>query len=223
MPCFQAHARCWWFLSVLVFAAMGCKRTPTGELRLTGIIEDARLGSGLMDVDVVLEEQVVDGGVWVGNWTEAGASATDGSGAFQIAFQRKNVVANRVRAEKSGWFPVTADLSPEAWRGDDAASWDAEMVPMAWVDLAFANAQPFGAPASVAFRFLHLNPRDLPIHHNEWGYFAGDNPPVDALHLMEGDQFLPFTWTVEREGETTAFVDSVYLSRLDTIPLTILF
>ena len=220
-------ARQTWILIALHLSlvAAGCRKEPADTLELRGIVTDIRTGLGIPDVAVTLEEQVVESGVWVGTWNEAGETTTDAAGLYEIGFGRKNALAYQTRASKPLWFPQKQDLSADNWRGETTSEWSVSLVPKGWVTLSFVNSQPFSDPegTQVDFRFLHTNPLNLPVCSNDWIHFGGNSEPPPGICLLEGDRFLPYTIEVERDGNLSVWVDSVYISRFDTIPLQILY
>lgn len=216
-----------WMLLAMSLSAivMGCKKTPDEALTLNGVVTDMRTGEGLEGVDVVLEEQVVEAGVWVGTWSEAGATTTDAMGQYEIGFGRKNALAYQTRATKPLFFPAQQDISADNWRGEATSEWHASLVPKGWAVISFVNSQPFGSPEAtfVDFRLLHTNPMNLPVCGTDWVHFVGNALPAPEVCLLEGDRYLPFTLEVERDGELSVVIDSVYVSRFDTTMLQISF
>jgi len=201
----------------------GCKKTPEGNLHLNGNVQNIRTLTGLPDVLLTLEEQVVTEGVWLGTWQTAGTANTLGDGSFSISFQRSNALAYRITARKDDWFVHQDELSPELWRGQDEQGWSAQLTPKAWIDLAFINGAPLGATAHVNFRFLHVPALGIAVCDNDWQQFSSESIPDFDICLMEGDAYLPYTLEVQRDDEEYAMVDSVYLAAADTTALLITF
>lgn len=220
----NAH-RTWVLLALTISVAAGCKKTPENALTLSGVITDIRTGEGIAGVDVTLEEQVVASGVWVGTWSEAGAASTDAAGRYEIGFGRQNALAYQTRATKPLFFPAKQDISADNWRGETTSEWHASLVPKGWAAISFVNSQPFDAPEAtiVDFRLLHTNPMNLPVCGTDWTHFIGNDLPAPSVCLLEGDRYLPYTLEVERDGDMSVLIDSVYISRFDTTMLQILF
>lgn len=206
----------------LVFL-VGCKKNPTGELTLSGELLDARTGGPVADVEASLEEQVVEGGVWVGNWQSAGISESDATGQYEVAFQRTNALKYQVQFSKPLWFTEADSLDPNRWRGSETSAFNRTMTPKAWVRLIMSNSQPFAPPPTVRFRFLHPMPEDHEVYPNTWSQFDSEVPqdPIDCL--MEGDISLPYAVEVLRDGEWTSWVDSIEVPRFDTTALVIFY
>ncbi|MGB1075770.1 MAG: hypothetical protein ACPGYK_06230 [Flavobacteriales bacterium] len=211
---------------LILFACVfwqGCKKTPEGELHLSGTVQNIRSLAGLKGAALTLEEQVVTGGVWLGTWQTAGTATSLDDGSFSISFQRTNALAYRITAHKEDWFMQQDELSPELWRGQDEQVWSAQLTPKAWIDLAFINGAPLGATASVAFRFLHVPTSGISVCDNAWQQFSSESIPDFEICLMEGDTYLPYTLEVQRGDDEYALVDSVYLPAADTTVLQITF
>lgn len=210
------------WLMVLVIGA-GCKKSPAGELTLSGELVDARTGGPVEGVEASLEEQVVDGGIWVGNWQSAGLAESDASGHYEVTFQRTNALKYQVQFSKPLWFTEADSLDPDRWRGQEMSTFNRSMTPKAWVRLIMGNSQPFAPPPTVRFRFLHAMPSEHDVYPNTWTQFDGEVPPDPIVCQMEGDISLPYAVEVLREGEWTSWVDSLEVPRFDTTALVILY
>lgn len=211
-----------WLLMFVVVGA-GCKKNPAGELTLSGELIDARTGGSVEGVEASLEEQVVDGGVWVGNWQSAGIAESDAAGQYELAFQRTNALKYQVEFSKPLWFAEVDSLDPNRWRGQEASTLSRAMTPKAWVRLIMGNSQPFAPPPTVRFRFLHPMPAAHDVYPNTWSQFDGEVPPAPLVCPMEGDISLPYTVEVLRDGEWTSWVDSIEVPRFDTTDLVIYY
>lgn len=207
-------------LFILFVLTLGCNKTTDQELKLTGVVVDHRNSSGLSDVYVRLQEQVVSGGALNSQFETAGEATSDFSGVYSMDFDRANALVYRVDYEKPGYFDHREELNPDDFRPGEPVSTNITMYTEAEFEVRLVNSNPYDALDQIKFRNLDAN-FECGCCTNDWVVVNGMDVDTTFSCKMHGDYMLHFTYEIEKATLDTLIVDSVFCPAFQTTPITI--
>lgn len=215
------------FIRPLIIAGFAvatyCQCTPpNGELVIEAAALHAYDGSPVEDMQLTLEQRVLSDGVLNGNYETAASATTGTNGNGTLKFQRVNALDYRLSYDRPGWFSVDVVLNPDVFLDDAFLHWSEAITPRAEVTIRLLNVNPFDANDAIQFRTLNV-PGSYPTCSNVWETHVGMDIDATRSCSIEADRFLPYTYTVIRNGESTPVLDSIWVAAPDTTHLPIYF
>lgn len=210
------------YFALLTFAALAlvaCKKTKNQEVTVEGKITDYRNGNGMSDVYLVMDEQVVSGGVLSGGFTTVAETSTNNDGSYKLEFSRSNALTYRLGIEKTGFFDREIDINPEDISPDSPYNLSIALVPEATVSVRLVNTAPIDNNDLIKFRYLSPN---FNCECCTSDILQGEGMDVDLTSTCKlyGDSWIYYRWDIFKDTDTT-FVDSVYCPAFQTTNILI--
>jgi hypothetical protein len=210
------------YIAILTFASIAlfaCKKTKNQDVVVEGTITDYRNGSGLSNVYLVLDEQVVSGGVLSGGFTTVAETSTSSDGAYALEFARSNALTYRVGIEKTGFFDREIDINPENVSPNNPYNLSVALVPEATVSVRLVNTSPVSNNDLIKFRYLSPN---FNCECCTGELIQGEGMDVDFTSSCKlyGDSWIYYRWDIFKDTDTS-FVDSVYCPAFQTTNILI--
>ncbi len=213
-------------LSIFVLiTALSCEKPhPTvnpdyldDHTQVEGLVYVLNSNEPLQNAEVILEECV---GEFLGGSScyNEDTAYTNLLGVYSFDFIHETSTdgisgySYEVKAVKENYYPNSITIR-HGWVNRDK---NIELTPISWLKLHVRNIDPFDENDEVSFRG-RLN--------NGGGGTRLIGQKVDEKFLIDvpGDQALPVTWYVEKDGEGTQFWDTLMVAPHDTLAYQILY
>lgn len=208
--CFTAGAILW----------SGCRPEPEGNLRLDVNIRHDYSDDPLSEIELELERRVLTNGVLNGNYESVTQASTDVSGNASLTFQRVNALDYQLHGSGNDWFSWSIWINPDDFLAQEIIALDHHMTPSAQVVIRLMNANPLDENDVISFRTLNI-PGDYPTCSNAWENHSGMDVDVTRSCWIEADRYLPYAYSVNRNGSWTETVDSLWIDQGELASLEI--
>ncbi len=205
----------------MLLSAVSCNKNDVEGMEMTGKVRDSRNSSGVSNVSVLVEEQVVEGGALNGAYQFAVQTTTDGSGNYQANFERKNSLTYKLDFTKSGYFGVTREVNPDDLTPGTPYTLNTVLTPEAFVEVHIYNANPETSQDFIRFRYMNAN-FDCECCGNGWKEFSGTMVDTTIMCRLHGDYMLSYTYEVDKTLEVIE-VDSIYCPAFLTTTLNVAY
>lgn len=211
--------RCFFF-TLLLFSLIACNKNNESDLRIQGRVADSRNNSGLGNVEVTLEEQVLADGVLNASFQQAAQVSTASDGSYELVFERKNALVYRVEYERNGYFDRTIEINPDDVRPGEPVTRNLAMVPEAFFEVRLWNTGGNGMESELRFRNLDGN-FGCACCTTDWVVIDGTTADTSFTCALHGDFMMHFTYEIMQPGFDTTIVDSVFCPAFQTSAVTI--
>lgn len=209
------------FSLFLLFPA--CKKDDINSLSIAGKVRDGRNNAGLSGVNVNFEEKILEGGAFNSSFQTAAQGNTDGSGNYELDFERKNAVEYQIEFSKNGYFPRTFEINPENVSLDETYTRNAVLNARAEVELQLVNQTPVNSQDQIRFRYLNAIFDDCFCCNNDFLVLQGT--AVDSTKSCEihGDFLIKYVYEVTKNDTTITTVDSLFCPAFTTTQIVITY
>lgn len=197
-----------------------CNKNNESDLRIEGRVADSRNSSGLGNVDVNLEEQVLADGVLNASFQQASQASTASDGRYELVFERKNALLYRIEYAKSGYFGRTIEVNPDDVRPGETVTRNLVMTPEAFFEVRLWNTGGNGSESELRFRNLDGN-FGCACCSTDWVVIDGSTADTTITCSLHGDFMMHYTYELLQPGLDTTVVDSIYCPAFQTSAVTI--
>lgn len=207
-------------LVCIVLFAVGCNKNNDQNLRVNGKVSDVRNNSGLSGVSILLSEQVVEDGALNASFQTADETDTDGSGNYELVFQRRNALLYRLDYAKDGYFNRRIEINPDDLNPGETITRSFGMIPEAFFEVQLLNSSPVSPDDEIRFRNLDGN-FNCACCTTDWIVQEGQTVDTTFTCRLHGDFMMHFTYEITKVGFDTTIVDSVFCPAFQTTAVTI--
>lgn len=197
---------------VLAFASVSYKGGSDGALTLNVEVLHAYDDAPLNEMDLELEQRILQNGVLNGNYQWIGSATSDETGLASFQFERFNALDYQLNLLEADWFQRSEQINPDDFIETNEVSIVIHATPKGTVRIQLINAAPNDENDQISFRLLN-SPGEYPTCSNDWDSYTGLNVNVERTCDIEADRYLPFRYTVFKNGETLETVDSIWVAR----------
>ncbi|MFN5621391.1 MAG: hypothetical protein ACK478_08820 [Flavobacteriales bacterium] len=205
---------------MLVFHS--CKKDESASYGLGGRVVDGDSGEGLSGVEVLIEKQVIQNGVFGQTWSNASTATTASDGAYTCDWPRENFAALRVTPEKQSYVGGVKNLDVDAFKNaeDYSLSKDLVMYKEGFITVNLRNGGQATAQDRLAFTFLNAN-FDCNCCSNFWRVFDGASVDTTFTCRIYGNRWLKYQINTTIGFADSIAVDSVYCPAFATTAVQI--
>lgn len=191
-----------------------CKKDDL-ELFISGNVNDPNLMVSVPGAQVVLSGQELSGGTFNTTFSTQASTTADGNGHFELRFERKTIANYRITVRKDLYHDSNVEFSGDAVKPDEEFRQDVELLPQAWLNMHLRNSNPVDMNDRVSYRMLD---DALPCLCCNTETVTALGTQVDTAWTCahQGQTWFHFWYEVEKDGNTQAFGDSVFLQPFDT-------
>lgn len=199
-----------------------CKKDESASYGLGGRVFDGDSGEGLTGVQVVVEKQVIQNGVFGQTWLNAATSATSSDGAYTCNWPRENFAAIRVTPEKQSYVAGVKNLAVDDFKNaeDFTLSQDLVMFKEGFITVNLRNSGQAAEQDRLAFTFLNAN-FDCNCCSNFWRVFDGAAIDTTFTCRIYGNRWLKYQINTTIGFADSIAVDSVYCPAFATTAVQI--
>lgn len=217
-PCFHLVV-----IGVCLMVSMGCRPEPEENLMFDVYTTLAYDGAPEAGLSVDLERRAISSGVFNGNYETIAQGTSDFNGSVELRFSRTNALDYKVIGSGSEWFEYDVLVNPDVFLEDERHVLELPMTPKAEIIIRLINANPFDENDAIQFRTLNI-PGDYPTCANTSATYTGFDLVEERTCLIEGDRYLPYTYSIYRNGEWfESVLDSLWIGRGENAELTLLW
>lgn len=193
-------------LSVVLFSA--CKKENKFNYILTGTVKNARGGQPISSASLEVEQQLVSGGTFSTNYVHAISGTSDGSGFYELIWERQVAAIFKLTAKKDGYFEREYELNPDDMSTGEEYSRNVQLYPVATIEMHLINTGSMGLNDALNFRYDDAN-FDCECCSEDWIALEGTADTTFSCQLY-GDQWLKYVLDLHTSEADTILVDSVW-------------
>ncbi len=205
----------------LILLFPSCKKDDISSLSIAGKVRDGRNNGGLSGVEVNFEEKILEGGAFNSSFQTAAQGTTDGSGNYNLEFERKNAVEYQIEFSKNGYFPRSFEINPENVSLDETYTKNAVLNARAEVELQLLNQNPINNQDEIRFRYLNASFDDCFCCNNDFIVLQGMNVDSTKNCEIHGDFLIKYVYEVTKNDTTITTVDSLFCPAFTTTQILI--
>lgn len=196
----------------LTFLFTHCKKEENKNFVLKGNVTDARNNAALNNVNVLVEQQLLEGGSFGGFFSQAGAATTSSGGAYRIEWENANIVEARVTGSLPGYITRVYNLNASAFQPGEEVSQNLSLYPEAFIEVNLSQTGVVANATQLNFRFENAE-FDCLCCNNNWRNITSS--VIDSTYECRayGDTWLRYRYEVVNPGETVFMRDSIFCSR----------
>lgn len=206
----------------IVFALLffiSCKKEKN-KYNLFGVVVAAHTQQGLSDVNLDLQKQSVESGVYSSTYNSTAQSTSNNKGEYSITWDRENFAALKLICEKQHYIKTEIDLDIERFDAGDQVPLNVIVHPEAFIQVHIRNAS--AAEVTDQFRFTFANANfDCVCCSNEWKQFSGADIDTTFTCRLYGETWLRFQKDYYTAQNDTMLIDSIYCPAFQTTNLEI--
>lgn len=212
-------------ISLIIWIALllsGCKKDENKPYALGGRVLDGDSGQGLPNVEVTVEKQVIENGVFGQTWSNAVVVNTASDGTFNCAWPRENFAALRVIPIKTDYVGVVKNLNVDAFKTAEnfTLADNLVMYKEAFITVNLRNTGQAAEQDQLAFTFLNAN-FECNCCSNFWRVFEGAAVDTTLTCRVYGNRWLKYQVNTTLGFNDSIFVDSVYCPAFATTAIEI--
>ena len=191
---------------------LSCKKDENKNFILMGKVNDARTGGPMSGVNILLEQQVLEGGNFGGFYTTAAEETTDGSGHFHLEWENKNIVEARVTASFPGYVSRSYDINVASLAPGKEVTQNLELFPEAFISVRAIKSGVQPNASQFNFRFENAI-FDCLCCNNDWRTYNSAVNDSTFTCRVYGDTWLKYRYEVLSSPTDLLLRDSIYCPR----------
>lgn len=200
------------FFLALIFLILSCKKDENKNFILMGKVTDARTGVAMNGANVLLEQQVLEGGNFGGFFTTAAEGSTDGSGHFHLEWENKNIVEARVTGSFAGYVTRSYDVNVASLAPGKEITQNLELFPEAFISVSAIKSGIHPNANQFNFRFENAA-FDCLCCNNDWrNYSSAVNDSTFTCRIY-GDTWIKYRYEILTSPDDILIRDSIYCPR----------
>jgi hypothetical protein len=212
---------CFIFILALAFIFSSCKKDEEkNTYLLKGTVTDALNGQAISGARVEVEQQTLDGSTFGAIYNFASGGETNGSGSFNLEWEKANLVEARVTGAKAGYITRIYNLNASSFKPGEPVTQNLALFPEANIQI---RVQKTGVnPNANALNFRFENAEfDCLCCNNSWRNF--NNTTTDSTFTCRayGDSWLRYRYEVVTGSNSELLRDSIFCQRNSIINLDI--
>ena len=207
------------FLLLLLLPILfGHCRQREFTLSISGFVSDSVFGGNLGDVTLVLEMQVLEGGVFNSTFQSVGTASTSDGGHYVFSFERENVIEYRILTLKDGYIDQEFRIDPEDLTPDEVFNLDLEIIPKATFGVHLFSAFPSNEFDSITFKNLAVD-FDCICCNSEDRVFVGTEVDTTLSCNLYGESWIKYFVEIEKDTAFHSYIDSLYCPAFEVTTL----
>lgn len=209
-----------YFLLIALIVICSCKKEESKNFILMGKVTDARTGSPMSNANVLIEQQLLEGGNFSGFYSTAVEGKTDASGHYHLEWENQNIVEARVTVSSSGYITRSADLNVSVLAPGKEVNQNLDLFPEAFVSVRAIKSGVH--PNATQFNFRFENALfDCSCCNNDWRNYSANVTDSTFTCRVYGDTWLKYRYEVLSSPDDLLLRDSIYIPRNITSNLEI--
>lgn len=208
------------FILALLIISSCKKEDQTPNLQIQGRVIDNSTGNGVSSASVRLSQQVLSDGTFSSIFQPVGTVNTSSNGSFNFEFPREAASEFKLEIEKQNYFSREISINPDNVGVGSAFTINPAIAPMAWARYTIENANPLSSADQATFQYLNAS-FQCDCCTNELMTFTGMAVNESEKCLLEGNFYLKYRYTVDKDTIQLNVIDSVYCTAFDTTYISI--
>lgn len=209
-------------LLILISLFFGQCRQKEFILSIDGNLSDNVFGGNLPGVNLILEMQVLQNGVFNSTYQTVASTTSDGSGNYEFSFDRENVIEYRISTVKEGYLNDVFQIDPENLSPGEVYTFNIGLIPKATFDVHLVNTFPENEFDSITFRNLAVS-FDCVCCNSEERIFGGMDVDTTLSCNLHGESWIKYFVEIERDTAFSSYIDSLYCPAFEVTTLELLY
>lgn len=207
---------------ILLTGVTSCKK-ESNKITLDGVVADPNSGGTVESAKVVFSCNKITDGVYNSGYQEIAQTTSDASGAFHFEVEEERAAGYRISLSKSGYFPVSVDLTAEEVAPGTPVSKTFNMYPIGYIKLHVLNNNPIDSADFISYTFSSGYLGCYECCDNSMRYGAGENVDDWLKCKTNGNQYVTITWNVTKNHSSMQNNAQVYCKAQDTVTYEIYY
>lgn len=199
------------FIALSVFFS-NCKKEENKNFILKGNVTDARTNAPIGNVNILAEQQLLEGGSFGGFYSEAASGTTSSNGAYRLEWDNANIVEARVTGSFSGYITRIYNLSAASFQPGKEVSQNLSLYPESNVQVNISKTGAIPNATALNFRFENAE-FDCLCCNNSWRNISSSQVDSTFTCRAYGDDWLRYRYEIINPAEYILMRDSVYCPR----------
>lgn len=206
---------------LLIIFTISCKKEEqTPNLNIQGRILDSSNSNGVSNATVRLSQQVLSDGTFSSIFQPVGTVSSSSNGSYSFEFPRDAASEFKIEVEKDNYFFKEVSINPDNVPVGSAYTANIGIAPMAWVRYTIQNVNPISSADEASFQYINAN-FECQCCNNDLHSFEGMSVNESEKCLLEGNFYLKYRYTIDKDTIDLTVIDSVYCTAFDTTYISI--
>jgi hypothetical protein len=201
-------------IGCMVLLLASCRKEESASYSISGKVTDADDNTPLTGVQVEVEKQVVQNGIFGNTYQRALITATNNNGEYQGSWPRENFAALRILTELENYIAAEISLDIDDFEGGQTVRQDIALHKEAFASLRFLHN---GGNVSDRLSFTFLNANfNCSCCSNGWKTWQSAQIDTTFTCRVYGNRWLKYQVQTQFGFNDSTFVDSIYCVAFDT-------
>jgi hypothetical protein len=207
-------------LFALILLISNCKKEENKSFILKGQVTDARSGSAMGNVQIIAEQQLLEGGSFGGFYSEAAKGNTTSNGDFLLEWDNANIVEARVTGSFEGYITRVYNLNASSFQPGEEVTQNLSLFPEANIKVRLLKSGVVSNATQINYRFENAD-FDCLCCNNNWRNITANYTDTTFTCRVYGDTWLRYRYEILQPGETVFMRDSIFCTRNSLSNLTV--
>lgn len=208
----------WGIFLIICFVLFSCRKNKPALSEINGEIRNLHNQQTIAGINIYLEAQEIQNGNFNTSWRLVQQTTSNAQGQYQLVFDKKNVIAYRIRLEKENYFSKEVSINPDNVKTDETMTIDVDLAGMSWLKMDILNTSPVNNQDQFSYNISagHLNCDDPCCNANQHT-FLGMDVDTNVVCLAESDHLIYLSGISIKNGQGTPFDANGFLTLGDTL------
>ena len=198
-----------------------CKRNDF-TLGIQGKVNDDILGGTVAGVEVELEVQILEGGIFNSTFQPLDSQTSAADGSYGFSFDRENAVEYRLTTSKDGYITRQKGINPDNLAPGEVLDLDLSVVPRATFEVTLQSAWPNNEFDYIKFKNLGTDFVCACCDGTEQT-FPGTSVDTTFSCDLYGETWLKYFVEVDKDSVFYSYIDSLYCPAFETSSIQITY
>lgn len=196
------------FICLLTLLFGQCRQKEFA-LGISGQLSDSVFGGAVGGVNMVLQMQKLEGGVFNATYQTLASTSSDANGNYEFSFERENVVDYRITTDKIGYLGDDFQIDPENLAPDDVFTFNIALIPKSTFDVHLFSMFPQNEFDTIRFRNLAAD-YDCACCDSEERIFGGTEVDTVLSCNLYGESWIKYYVEIEKDTAFHTYIDSLF-------------
>ncbi len=211
------------FLAIFSIAVLaGCRKENDEEIQISGKILDKNQGTPVSGALVVLAASKVQTGIYNPSYETVATVNSSSGGDYSFNVTNDKFTGYRITVIKDQYFDMFKDYEVNSIKSGQSNTVNLEILPQAFLNLRVRNVvSPVNNQDLIGYHIVNTQPGCQNCCGN--GVLTGNGSVYDTTFTCKtyGHSYVKIQWTVQKGGQNSYYLDSVFCPAFQTTPFVV--